>query len=267
MNSFLSWVGGKSQLAPKIIPLVAKHTCYVEVFSGAAWLYFKKPESKIEILNDINADLVTLYRVVKNHLEEFIRYMKWTLTARDEYDRFKAMDPANMTDIQRAVRFYYLLKNSFGSKVEGISFSVATTKRPRINLLRIEQDLSDIHLRLADTTIENKPYKYVIEQYDRPHTFMYLDPPYFRCENYYGKGIFAREDFTVLRDLLSKVQGKFIMSINDAPEIRELYKGFHIRNVPTTYTLGGADKSKQVGELLIMNYVPEDVELAYQSHK
>ena len=76
MRSFLSYYGGKSLLARKIIPKIPEHTCYCEVFAGAAWLLFKKEESQVEIINDINKDLVTLYRVIKHHLEEFIRYLK-----------------------------------------------------------------------------------------------------------------------------------------------------------------------------------------------
>lgn len=263
MDSILSYIGGKSQLARKILPLVPVHKCYCEVFAGGSWVFFKKPESDVEIINDINTELVTLYRVVQNHLEEFIRYMKWTLTARDEYDRFKKMEPDAMTDIQRPVRFYYLIKNTFASKLAFDSFNVATTKRPRINLLRVQEDLSDAHIRLSRVYIENKPYEYIINRYDKPGVFFYIDPPYWNCENYYGKGVFSKQDFTHLRDLLANCQARFIMSINDAPEIRELYSQFNIREVETYYQAGGADKKKKVQELLIMNYDPNAVELAY----
>ncbi len=82
MKSFLSYLGGKSLLTGKIMPLIPAHVCYCEVFAGAAWLLFKKEESEVEILNDINSDLVTLYRVIKNHLDEFIRYLRWILISR-----------------------------------------------------------------------------------------------------------------------------------------------------------------------------------------
>lgn len=256
MRSFLSYLGGKSLLAPKIIPLIPEHECYVEVFAGAAWLFWMKPESKIEILNDINSDLVNLYRCVKNHLVELVRCMQWTLTSRDEYNRFKMQDPSTLTDIQRAVRFYYLLKNSYASKLDFNSFNISTTHRPRLNLLRIEQELSEAHMRLGDVYIENRHYKDVIERFDKPHTFMYLDPPYAGCEDYYGKGIFSPEDFNDLAGILSKCQSKFIMSINDTPEIRRIFAQFNIREVPTTYSAAGGDKRSKVVELLIMNYKP-----------
>jgi DNA adenine methylase len=256
MKSFLSYLGGKSLLANKIIPLIPPHQCYCEVFAGAAWLLFKKEESEVEILNDINSDLVTLYRVVKNHLEEFIRYLKWILVARDEFEKFKREAPDTLTDIQRAVRFYYLLRNGYGSRIPNPTFSISTATRSSFNLLRIEEDLSMAHLRLSRVYVENLPYQRLIERFDRTHTFFYLDPPYYNCEDYYGKDIFSRNDFAVLASTLSEITGKFIMSINDTPEIRELFREFHIREVDTTYIAGGAHNKKKVTELLITNYSP-----------
>lgn len=70
-----SWVGGKSKLCKTIIPLIPKHTCYVEPFAGAAWVFWKKEKSKVEVLNDINNELINLYRVVQNHFEEFAKHL------------------------------------------------------------------------------------------------------------------------------------------------------------------------------------------------
>ncbi len=253
MNSFLSYMGGKSLLADKIIPKMPEHTCYCEVFAGAAWMLFKKEESKVEIINDINTDLTTLYRVVKHHLDEFIRYLRWILIAREEFERFKIEKPETLTDIQRAVRFYYLLRAGFSSRIPNPSFSTSTVKRPNLNLLRIEEELSAAHLRLARVYIENRPYEKLIECYDRPHVFFYLDPPYHGVEDYYGKGIFKRSDYVKIKDILKAIKGKFIMSINDTREIREIYRDFRIEKVKTVY-MAGSSKKKGVTELLIMNY-------------
>jgi len=260
MKSFLAYMGGKSLLAGKIIERIPRHNCYCEVFAGAAWLLFKKDESasNVEIINDINTDLVTLYRVVKHHLEEFIRYLKWILVARDEFDRFKSETPESLTDIQRAVRFYYLLKSGYAARIKNPSFSIATTAKPRFNLLRIEEELSAVHLRMARVYIENRPYEQFIARFDKPDTFFYLDPPYYGCEDYYGDDIFCRDDFRKLKDMLNVIQGKFILSINDVDEIRDIFKGFYIEKVNTSYSAGGANKKKRVTELLIMNYRPGD---------
>jgi DNA adenine methylase len=257
MKSFLSYLGGKSLLAGKIIKRIPEHICYCEVFAGAAWLLFKKEESQIEILNDINTELVTLYRVIKHHLEEFIRYLKWILVARDEFDRFRLESPETLTDIQRSVRFYYLLKNGYAGKVVSPTFNISTLRRSNFNLMRLEEDLSAAHLRLYRVYIENQPYERLIERFDKPHTFFYLDPPYYGCEDYYGKGIFKRADFERLRDILRAVKGRFIMSINDTPEIRKLYKKFKIETVDTTYLVMGKGNKKKVNELLISNFSPK----------
>lgn len=255
-KSPISWIGGKSLLSRQIIPLIPEHQCYCEVFSGAAWILFRKEPSRAEIINDINVDLVTLYRVIKHHLEEFIRYFKWVLVAREEFERFRDENPDTLTDIQRAVRFYYLVKTSHGSRAHRPTFGVSTTGAPRINLLRIEEELSAAHLRLSRVVVENQPYAAFIERYDRPHTFFYLDPPYYGCEDYYGTGIFAREDFQRLADQLAGIKGRFMLSINDVPEIREIFDGFNLREVQTRYSVGQAKRSQQVHELLVMNYEP-----------
>lgn len=254
-KSPLAWQGGKSLLTEKIIPLIPEHTTYVELFAGAAWLFFRKEPSKVEVINDINSDLVTLYRVVQNHLEEFVKCLKWLVVARDEYARFMDQRPETLTDIQRAVRFYYLMKAGFGAKITGQSFGVSVTQPSRFNLMRIEEELSQAHIRLHRAYIENQPYPQVIKRYDRPGTFFYVDPPYWGCEGQYGKGLFARADFESLRDQLSGIKGRFVMSINDVPDIRELYKCFYIKPVPTRYSIG-KDRSPMIQELLITNFRP-----------
>lgn len=252
-KSPLAWVGGKSKLTATIIPLIPPHKCYVEVFAGAAWVLFRKPESKVEVINDINSDLITLYIVLQNHLEEFVRYYKWSLISREEFTRLQLVPPETLTDIQRAARFYYLVKNAFGAKIVHQCFGVANSSKPRLNLLRLEEDLSEAHLRLSRVTIENLPYANLIQRYDGKDTFFYIDPPYWDCENDYGKNLFTKEDFTQLRDVLSKCQGKWLVSINNVPQIRELFKGFEFKEVKTSYSINSGN-GKAVTELLISNY-------------
>ena len=73
MNSPFAYIGGKSRLAKQIISIIPDHKTYCEAFSGAAWVFFKKPPSKVEVLNDLDSELITFYRVVQNHLEEFLK--------------------------------------------------------------------------------------------------------------------------------------------------------------------------------------------------
>ena len=220
------WIGGKRRLAKHILPLFPTHTCYVEPFSGAAALYFLKTPSKAEVINDINGELVNLYRVVKHHLEEFIRQFKWALVSRQIYKWLQDTPEETLTDIQRAARFYYLQKQAFGGKVADHTFGTSTTSAPRFNLLRIEEELSMAHLRLSRTLIEHLDWHNCIERYDRPHTLFYCDPPYWGTEGY---GVeFGLENYDHMAELARSIKGKMIISVNDILEMRQALSLIHI---------------------------------------
>lgn len=246
------WMGGKYQLSKQIVSMIPAHTCYCEPFAGAAWVFFRKDKSDVEVLNDINTDIITLYRVIQHHLEEFIRWFKWVLVSRAEFNRWLKTEPETLTDIQRAVRFFYVQKNSFAGRIDKPTFGYAPSRRPRLNLLRVEEDLSGAHLRLSEVYIENLPYAELIKRYDRENTFFYIDPPYFDCEDYYGKNIFSKADFELLSNQLKAIRGKFLLNLNDTYEVREIFASFIIEPVSVRYSCG---TTKTVAkEVLIRNY-------------
>ena len=123
----IPWIGGKRRLADTLISRFPPHTCYVEVFAGGAALYFLRPPADVEVINDVNGDLVNLYRVVQNHLEEFVRQFKWALSSRQIFKWTQETPGQVLTDIQRAARFFYLQHHCFGGKVNGQSWGTATT--------------------------------------------------------------------------------------------------------------------------------------------
>lgn len=169
-------LGGKRRLADRIFKFFDNtHSCYVEPFAGGAALFFMKHPCEVEVLNDINGDLINLYRVVQNHLEEFVRQFKWALSSRKVFEWLKLTVPETLTDIQRAARFYYLQQSAFGGKVTGQSYGTATTPPPGLNLLRIEETLSAAHLRLANAYIEHLAWTDCVAKYDRPHTLFFMD--------------------------------------------------------------------------------------------
>lgn len=248
----IPWIGGKRRLAKNILPLFPEHTCYVEPFAGGAALFFMKPPVACEVINDINGELVNLYRVVRNHLEEFVRQFKYSLVSRQMFEWAQLEHPATLTDIQRAARFFYLQKLAFGGKVEGQTFGTAATQPPRLNLLRIEEDLSAAHLRLARTQIEHLEWSRCIERYDRPGTLFYLDPPYWGTEGY-GVG-FGLEEYDRIAELARSIKGKMIVSVNDIPEMRKAFDGLTIERTEITYSVGGAGRTGKSGELIIRNF-------------
>lgn len=247
------WIGGKRRIAEQILRLMPEHACYVEAFCGAAAVFFAKAPVKVEVLNDINGDLVALYRVLQHHLDEFVRQFRWALASRRIFEWAQATPPATLTDIQRAARFYYLQRLAFGGKLEGQTFGTATTAPARINLLRIEEDLSAAHLRLNGVYIEHLPWDRCVERYDRKHTLVYLDPPYWGTEGYgvqFGLGEYAR-----MAELLRTMKGRAIVSVNDIPAMRAAFEGLPMHRVGIRYTVGGPKtRHAESGELLITNF-------------
>lgn len=254
--TLIPWPGGKSRLAAQLLPLFDnQHTTYVEPFAGAAAMLFVRPEpAKAEVLNDINGELVNLYRVVKHHLDEFIRQFRWQLVAREEFDRLKVSPPSTLTDIQRAARFFFLQKTSFGGKVAGQTFGTDPSGPARINLLRLEEDLSAAHLRLSRVTIEHLAWEACLARYDRPGTFFFCDPPYWQTEGY---GIpFGMDQYEALASRLRGLKGRALLTINDHPDMRRVFAGFRQKRLTTRYTIGQSARAKAAprSELAVMTW-------------
>lgn len=252
-NPIIPWLGGKRRLADKLIPLFPPHECYVEVFCGGAALYFLRPvPAHTEVINDINGDLVNLYRIVQHHMEEFVRQFKWAISSRQIFKWQQAVRSETLTDIQRAARFYYLQQHAFSGKVVGQHFGTATTG-PAINLCRIEENLSAAHLRLAGTYVENLPWLECMTRYDRPHSFFYLDPPYWQTEGY---GVdFGFEQYEQMAEFMRSCKGKVMVSINDHPDIRRAFDGFTMMGLDIKYSIGSTHGQPGVSkELVITNW-------------
>ena len=245
-------MGGKRRLAKHILPVFPEHECYVEAFAGAAALFFMKVPSHVEVLNDVNGDIINLYRVVQHHLEEFVRQFKWALISREIYKWLSDTPPETLTDIQRAARFFYMQKNGFGGKLNS-TFGTATTAKPRLNLLRLEEDLSAAHMRLHQVLIERLDWADCIKRYDRPHTLFYLDPPYYETAGY---GVdFGLEQYTQMAEMMQSMKGQAVVSVNDIPAMREAFLGMKMKELKISYSVGtSAESRKQTGELLITNF-------------
>src|ERR1700682_2627423 len=209
----LSYIGGKNRLATKIIALLPEHTTYVESFAGRAQVLFHKQPSNVEVLNDLDFDVVNFFRVCQWHYEEFIRYLRFCLASRKLHELHLVTDPGTLTDIQRAGRFFYLQKNSFGGLILKQKFHYGVTQPSNYNLERIPEIIERAHKRLQKVQIESLPYEQILARYDRPTTVFYLDPPYWGPKLY--KFNFTEADFKALAQLLRNLKGKFILSLND----------------------------------------------------
>jgi DNA adenine methylase len=247
----LSYVGGKRALAKRVIKLFPRHTTYVEAFAGGAQVFFHKPPSKVEVLNDLDGEIVNFFRVCQSHYEELLRYLRFAVVSRRWFALLKATDPAGLTDIQRAARYLYLLKNSFASLVRNPNYHWHVVQPPGFNLERLPEIIDNTHKRLARVQIENLPYESVLKRYDRPTTLFYLDPPYFRRKLY--RYNLEDADFAKLAERLAAIRGKFILSLNDVPEVRALFRRFHIHGVELPYT-AQKKAGRRYREVIITNF-------------
>lgn len=254
MKLLIPWPGGKTRLASTLLPMFPEHTCYVEPFAGAAALLFARPEpARSEVINDINGELVRMYRCVAHHLDEFVRQFRWALSSREMFHWAQMQNVETLTDIQRGARFFYLQQLAFAGKVEGQTFGYATTAPAGLNLLRIEEALSAAHLRLARVTIENQPWRAMFKRYDRAHTFFFCDPPYWETMGY---GVeFGLAEYEALAEAMRKAKGKVLLTVNDHPKMREVFAGFRLDQVPIRYSTGNrTGKPKQSFELILRNW-------------
>jgi len=248
-----AYIGGKRKLAKRIIEKIdaIPHDTYAEAFVGMGGVFFRRNAvPKAEVINDYNQDVATFFRVLQRHYQAFIDMLRWQITTRSEFERLKRIDPDTLTDLERSARFYYLQRTSFGGKVAGRNFGVSPTEPGRFNLINLVPILEDVHQRLAGVTIERLPYHEFLPRYDRPGTLFYCDPPYWGSENDYGPGMFSRDEFERLATILGSLQGRFILSINDRPEVRAIFGSFELEPVGLTYTVGGG-APVQARELII----------------
>ncbi len=247
------YIGGKRRLAATLIERIAAvpHRTYAEVFVGMGGVFFRRTSRpKAEVINDRSGDVANLFRILQRHYPQFMETLRFQLSGRKEFDRLKASDPATLTDLERAGRFLYLQRLAFGGKVAGRNFGVDVQSSAAFNLTRIEPLLADIHERLSGVTIECLDWSDFIERYDRPETLFYLDPPYFGSEGDYGKDLFGRDQFAAMAERLGKLKGRFILSINDTAEVREIFSGFVMDEVSLRYSISGG-KGTDAQELIV----------------
>ena len=251
-------------------------------------MFGKEPDKGVmEVFNDYNADLINLYRCVKNRTWELLQVLGFLpLNSRDEFMEIKSflemgecgrkqvaeelelafhnLPPAEFEemqgllqgkavaeDVRRAAAFYKIIRYSYGSGCTSYGCQP-------FDIRKTFTIIWEANRRLKDTVIENKDFEALIRQYDRPNAFFYCDPPYFETEGHY-EVVFRKEDHVRLRDTLKGIQGKFMVSYNDCAYIRELYQDFQIEAVTRINNLAQRyDNGSEFPEVLIANYDMEE---------
>lgn len=253
------YLGGKKNLARRICAIIDRdcHDTYAEPFVGMGGIFLRRTRRpRAEFINDRGREVYTLFRMLQEHYVAFLDLLRFQITTQANFARLVAVDPDTLTDLQRAARFLYLQRLAFGGKVSGRNFGVATERPARFNLTTLEPDLEALHARLSGVTIMNQDYATFIDRLDRPGTLFYLDPPYYGNEGDYGKELFSRERFEKMADQLGRLKGRFLLSLNDHPDVRQIFGRFHLIEVKTTYSVGSKKTIEEArrGELIIANW-------------
>jgi DNA adenine methylase len=248
-------IGSKSRIVNKLLPLIPIHKIYVEPFVGAGAIFFAKQPSDKEYINDLDSGLMDAYKLLKNVSTDIKNYdipkfIKKTNSKDDEPHNVKLIqdfvNKNHRTNENKLLAKIYLC-NTFAGTGKGKIFKDHT----QISKIKKIGEYKD---RIKNTTISNKDYKTIIKQTDSPNTFYFLDPPY---EN--SKGLYKHSEFNYeeLKNILSNIKGKFILTLNDSVNIRNIFKEFTIKKLivpPQSNSKMVSPGSKSRKELIIMNY-------------
>lgn len=248
MDSLIAWVGGKKLLREKIATLIPEDIgSYVEPFGGAGWVLFHRERwAKLEVYNDLDARLTNLFLQVKHHPEALVKELELMPASRDLF--YLLVDQPGLTELQRAARFLYLISRSFGGK--GTQFGRGKTSPPSSMEAKLER-IHALSRRLDKVTIEHQSYDDVIDFYDRSGAFFYCDPPYVHGTRYKNARQFDHEK---LRDTLKAVKGRWLLSYDDCPEVRELYAEYAIIPISRVKGISPGRGERMFHELIIANY-------------
>lgn len=268
MPQFLAWMGGKAAVAKKIVSYLPQHEAYIEVFAGSAAVFFNKPRSPVEVINDINDELIDMYRVVRDEGLSVIRAVGWMPYARSLFQEamqiYQSSKFAEIDRISRAIIFIYIHKIMFNKYSPHFSAGHKVCLDYNMNLMK---RLWKSRLRLDNVMIECLKFDDLIKKYDKgDNTVFYCDPPYYvtlKKKEYY-KFKFEQRHHDKLAEMLKNLNSKFLLSYDDVPEIRKMYDWAIFNKLRFTYTSStvqdGEGQAKE--ELLISNYeLPKQEEL------
>ena len=247
------WPGGKVRQAAQLIAMLPEHHCYVEVFGGMGSVLLNKPAAKVEVYNDIDGRLVSLFRTLKYHYLELDRELDWLLRSRQMFDDFR--EQQGLTEIHKAARFLFLVSTSFASK--GMVFSRASASNKSgvaLTIPVLRERARHVSSRLERVSIEQLDWLDCLEKFDGPGTVFFIDPPYTGSHNWYQYELSDRSH-DKLAEALRRIKGKFLLTDADKPAVRERYRGFQMQSITTRFTASNVGVT-HFRELIVTNYEP-----------
>lgn len=256
LYSPIKWVGSKRQLRKQITDIFPEHTCYVEPFLGGGSIFFWKEKSNVEIINDYDDHIVNFFKVLRDDKEKLLDKIENTLVSRTLFLEYRQSNWLELDSIERAFRFYYIVKSSFGGlwrfNQDGecnspFAGSPSPKARPTIYTKNSLETVKKAHKRLQDAVIECDDYRNIVERYDKPDTLFFLDPPY-DTEYTYGVSF----DYDELLEVCKNIKGKFILTLNG--EMQGKFKEFNIVETSVNYSVTSKSGDNTKKEIIITNY-------------
>ena len=250
LQPLISRVGGKTKIAKMIIERMPPHTTYVEPFIGGGSIYFRKPLVDINVINDKDKEIIDIYRDMRDVGDE-VKKMNFK-PSRHGFSKILKMKKFN-TKKERLFRNLYLSKFSYGGNRKTYWGDKET--RDKTGMKHgdvIKRNADRYKAKLKRTHILNIDFRNVIKKYDSPNALFYLDPPYSQAVSRWGYDYLLIKPEEVY-NAVKNIKGKFILSYNDNPDIRDLFKDFKVKTIKTTYELSGHRKPN-IKELLISNF-------------
>jgi DNA adenine methylase len=269
MNAILKYPGAKWSCADWIISMIPNHNVYLEPYFGSGAEFFNKKPTKYETINDIDGNVVNLFKVIRDNPNDLARLIELTPYARDEFEFIlepKAGAEINLTDnnVENARRFMVRCSQGFGSKLADRS-GWKNTKQSNgpVNpdvWSKVPEHIRNTAYRLKHAQIERKPAIELIRAYNYTNCFIYADPPYLgQTRN--NKRIYRNEmkeepEHKELLEALLKHSGLVMISGYDSDLYNNLLSGWYKATMPT-HSDSGAPRT----EVLWMNYTPSTEQL------
>lgn len=257
MKTPICYYGGKQGMIRNIIPLIPEHSLYNEPFAGGAALLFAKEPVKTNVINDLNGELINFYRTIVSDFDALKTEIKSTLHAREQHQVawFIYNNPDYFNRVKRAwavwvlsnLGFSGMFSSSFAYTRQGKGTTKVTNARERFT--------DDLQRILEICTIEQDDALAIIQRYDTPETFHFIDPPYVGSNMGHYSGMFSKEDMQRLLDLLVEIKGKFMLTMYPDKMISQYASanGWYIHKIERCVTAANTKRRKQE-EWMIVNY-------------
>lgn len=270
MKGFIPWPGGKGTAATALIEMFPSNCrLYCEPFMGAASVFWNLPEGAFEqhVLNDLNDDLVNLFNMVRDRSEDMAKIYKWMIHSRKTFAEMLKVRKGELStghdrDIERAIAYFYLLKTGHNTCPKSPG-NFRSGKQEIKSMFNADFDLEPYRRKLKNCVVETMDFEILMRRYDKADAFFYTDPPYVDVGDVLYEKFFTEDDHRRLAETMKDLKGRWMLSYNEHPLVRELYKKYKIMEASWCYhsKVGKIDTDEESldnVELVILNYDPSE---------